>query len=146
MTRSAPFAALLFCLCVTQVTSQSPSELFTVAGQFASSFGQCVDRAGDVDGDGIADVIVGGDFLESQGVRTGGALVISGANGNVLHSVFGASLGAWAGYSVAGVGDADGDGYDDFAVGAPRDGRVAVESGLVTVHSGRTGAVAFQSR
>ncbi len=140
MTRSAPFAALLLSLCASQVSSQSPSELFSVAGQLASSFGQCVDRAGDVDGDGIADLVVGGDFLEFQGVRTGGAMVISGATGNVLHSVFGASQGAWAGYSVAGAGDVDGDGYDDFAVGAPRDGRVAVESGLVTVHSGRTGA------
>ena len=98
MTRSVPCAAVLFTLCATQVLSQSPSELLTVAGQPASSFGQSVDRAGDVNGDGYDDVIVGGTFLEVQGVRTGGAMVISGADGSVLHRVFGASLGACASF------------------------------------------------
>ncbi|MCA8969138.1 MAG: hypothetical protein KDC95_05120 [Planctomycetes bacterium] len=44
------------------------------------------------------------------------------------------------GYSVAGLGDVDGDGADDFAFGNFYDSTVALDAGAVFIHSGRTGA------
>jgi hypothetical protein len=46
-------------------------------------------------------------------------VVVSGASGDVLHASHGTSAGDHAGYSVAFVGDVDGDGMDDYAVGVP---------------------------
>jgi hypothetical protein len=78
--------------------------------------------AGDVDGDGLDDVLLGG-----TGWSTGGAYVFLGADldtpGEVLTSEAHARLmddtgGTYAGSAVAGLGDVDGDGLDDVAIGA----------------------------
>lgn len=94
--------------------------------------GWSVDGAGDVDGDGYDDVIVGarkqafGGLTDSGGAfvifggtaMTGGALDGLSATGRGS-SIAGAYAGADTGYAVAGVGDANGDGLADLAIGAP---------------------------
>lgn len=113
----------------------------TIAGDY---FGASVASAGDIDGDGQGDWIVGADG--NGGTPTlGNARVFSGRDGRQLYRVQGPQASSFFGHAVAGVGDLDGDGRDDFAVGAPHDGY-----GVVSIFSGRTGsrvaAIASPSR
>jgi hypothetical protein len=88
--------------------------------------GFSVAGAGDVNGDGRAEVVVGANQSGNGGfVTRGRAYVYLGATGGlnggqVPLSLDGAAqAGAFLGQSVAGVGDVDDDGYDDVMVGAP---------------------------
>ena len=75
--------------------------------------------AGTVNKDGYADFIIGA-YFASPGARStaGSAYVYSGLGGGLLYQKDGAAAGDLLGYSVAGAGDVNGDGYDDLIVGA----------------------------
>lgn len=101
--------------------------------------------AGDVDGDGFDDLVVGAPFANPNGLRDAGSVfVFSGATGAQLLRLDGLSIGDNLGGSVAGAGDVDGDGFGDLVVGAPgaspngltRAGSAFVFSGAWTGKSG----------
>ncbi len=102
-------------------------------------FGSAVDAAGDVDGDGVGDLIVGAPGAGYGIPIAGYARVFSGADGSLLLDLNGAATFDSFGASVAGLGDADGDGVADVAVGAPREGL----GGRVRVYSGADGSVLY---
>ncbi|MGH7296459.1 MAG: FG-GAP-like repeat-containing protein, partial [Polyangiaceae bacterium] len=92
-------------------------------GPAKSSFGAAVSGAGDVDGDGYADVVVGAPSLGGPGaqVQGGATLFYGGPSG--LDASRSTALGPRAGSDaqglgsfVAGAGDLDGDGLADVAV------------------------------
>ena len=118
--------------------------LYTFNGVAADDlFGSSVAAAGDVNGDGYADVIVGAPASNANGFASGMVRVFSGANGAVLHSINGLAVSDYFGTTVAGLGDVNGDGKDDFAAGAPYADLAGAASGSVRVFSGATGALLY---
>jgi FG-GAP repeat/FG-GAP-like repeat len=86
-------------------------------------FGLSVASAGDVDGDGNSDVLVGADRFADPLTAEGATWLYLGATGGLSASPAwteeGDSASANFGHSVAGAGDVNGDGFADVLVGAP---------------------------
>ncbi len=92
--------------------------------------GELVRVVGDVDGDGLDDVITGmrGHDRDLATANSGAAALVysrlghSGTGSLGTQALLtGRSANEWVGYSVAGIGDINGDGYDDIAAGTPED-------------------------
>ncbi len=86
-------------------------------------FGYSVDLAGDIDGDGFDDVVVGAPYYEATLPGEGAVFIYTGTPTGPSSSpwfwVPGGKDDAAFGQSVAIVGDVDGDGFEDVLVGAP---------------------------
>jgi hypothetical protein len=107
------------------------------AGTTFRQFGQGADRIGDIDGDGVADFVVGAQtYVVNQSGAPGSAYVFSGKTGARLQRIDGAGGSQRYGISVAGTGDINGDGTPDFAVGAPGTVVNGQPVGRVFVYSG----------
>lgn len=110
---------------------------FVVQGPAGSGgcYGRSVAGAGDFNGDGKGDVIVGAHKASSN---AGGALLVLGPNGTTSFALTGTGD-SRAGTFVAGLGDVNGDGRADVGIGAPDyDDNATVEAGAVFVVFGRT--------
>lgn len=103
--------------------------------------GSAVAAAGDVDGDGHADVIVGVPYDDGAGTDAGRAFVYSGMSGLVLYTLNGEGVKDLFGYAVSGVDDVDGDGFPDFAVGAPLNDAAGTDAGRIYIYSGADGTL-----
>jgi hypothetical protein len=124
------------------------SVLFTLADPTAEEDGKMatsVAGLGDVDADGVADILVGAPGKDIGGedgvVNVGLAYIFSGKTGQVIRTLNhpdegGAEAGAAFGTAVANAGDIDGDGVSDALIGAPGEGQAFV-------FSGKTGALIF---
>jgi len=99
----------------------------------SSHFGVSVSAAGDVNGDGYDDVIIGAYQEDSNGENSGSAYVFSGVDGAMLYVFKGDGAGDLFGGEVSGVGDLDHDGYDDLIVSAVHDNNNGSRSGSARV-------------
>jgi len=96
-----------------------------ITSTVASQFGAAVSGAGDVNGDGYDDIIVGAPTFERDPDHTdeGAAFIFLGSRSGIDTTadwqVWGDQPGARLGASVTGLGNANQDGYDDIAIGAP---------------------------
>src|SRR5207244_3966598 len=90
--------------------------------QTGAHFGVSVATAGDVNGDGFTDVIVGADLYDNGETDEGRAFVYHGSVSGLLASPAWTAEsdqpGAQFGVSVATAGDVNGDGFSDVIVGA----------------------------
>jgi len=91
-----------------------------------SGFGAAMAAVGDLDADGVPDLVVGSPNVDNNADlvvdQHGRITVYSGANGGIITSINGAGRFFEFGYSLATIGDFDGDGHDDVIVGAPAAG------------------------
>ncbi|MDF1721672.1 MAG: hypothetical protein P1U65_13430 [Minwuia sp.] len=108
------------------------NEAIVITGSQASdALGHAVSGAGDVNGDGLDDVIIGSPYNDDVANDAGAAFVIFGTStpgnidtslialdGNDGFAIFGRSEADSVGFAVDGGGDANGDGFGDLLVGA----------------------------
>jgi hypothetical protein len=103
-------------------------------------FGMSVASAGDVNGDGYDDVIIGAYGNDDNGSMAGEAYVYFGSASGLSAipdwSHRGVDPGDNYGRNVAGVGDVNGDGYDDIIVGAHGNTSLGTETGSAYVYYG----------
>ncbi len=112
--------------------------------------GSSVSRAGDVNGDGFDDLIVGARFDDPNGSNSGSSFVVFGKTdgtkvelsaveaGTGGFVITGVSADDKSGFSVSGAGDWNGDGFDDLIVGAPFDDPNNGDSGASFIVFGKT--------
>jgi FG-GAP repeat protein len=106
-------------------------------------FGQSVASLGDVDGDGISEVIIAAPKEDvTYLVEVGAVYVISGGTGTVLQHQVGPTADDIFGYRVCAPGDLDGDGVNDYLVGEPD--LLLNGPGRVYGYSGATGVELFE--
>jgi len=124
---------------------------FTIVG--ANPFdrvGTAVARAGDVNGDGLGDLLVGAPEADPNNTMNGGAAyVVFGKAGSAAidlaalgedgFRIDGAAIEDGAGHSVAGAGDVNGDGRADVVIGAPFVDSASASSGAAYVVFGKAG-------
>ncbi len=121
---------------IIQVSALDDHNGFQINGvaQYDKS-GRAVAGAGDVNGDGFADFIIGAYHASPHGTYSGSAYVVFGTasgfanplelsalNGSNGFRLDGVAKGDYTGNSVSNAGDINGDGFDDIVVGAPRAG------------------------
>jgi hypothetical protein len=106
-------------------------------------FGHSVAGGIDVNG-GKDDFIVGAPYADVAGEADVGKIYVYRGGSFALHKTLrGENATDRFGWAVAGVGRADGDSRDDFAVSAPYSDADATDAGKVYVYSGSSGALHF---
>jgi len=127
---------------------------FSISGQNDNDrVGFSVSGAGDVNGDGLSDIIIGAPYSSNY---AGGAYVVFGhakdtvANMNVSalydskgFQVVGAAPGDFAGYAVSSAGDVNGDGFADVILGAPQANTANGQTGAAYVVFGHALSTPF---
>lgn len=109
------------------------------------NFGFAVSGAGDVNGDGVPDMIVAADENDQPGkINAGGAYVYHGSPrgiGSLVDAyIYGDKGGDYLGTAVAGGGDINKDGFADVIIGARESGAGVEKGGAVYVfHGGKEG-------
>ena len=91
-------------------------------GQGASNFGTSVSSAGDLNGDGFSDIIIGAPDYDNGGANRGAAFIYYGSSTGITTTgssiLSGINPNDNFGISVAGAGDVNGDHYSDLIIGA----------------------------
>ena len=125
----------------------APTAAWTAeSDQAFAYFGDSVATAGDVNGDGYADVIVGADWYDNGQTNEGRASIYLGSAAGLAATAAwtaeGDQAGALFGVSVATAGDVNGDGYADVIVGASGYDNGQTDEGRASVYLGSAAGLA----
>ncbi len=134
-----------------ELSSLNGSTGFRISGEAANDgSGVWVSSAGDVNGDGFADLVIGAPGADPNGLSSGATYVVFGRssgfaanidlsslNGTNGFQINGEAAGDFAGYSVSAAGDINGDGFGDVIVGAPFAAPNGARSGATYVVFGK---------
>lgn len=106
------------------------------------SFGSALVLGSDLDGDGVAELYAGARFAPAaQGSEQGAVYVLSGCTLQQLQRWAPTGGSRFFGAAMCNLGDQDGDGLDDFAVGAPYTSTSQSHLGRVELLSGADGSL-----
>jgi hypothetical protein len=112
-------------------SGKSGARLLTLTGETAGEgFGTSASNAGDLDGDGRADLAVGAWQYASAAPSGGRIYIYSGKDGRLLKTITDRVPGDTLGFDSVGIGDVDGDGVPDLLI-------TAAWSDIRGFHSGR---------
>ena len=142
---AAPFAASF------DLSSLNGTNGFVINGIDGNDLsGRSVSSAGDINGDGFDDILIGAYAASPNGDESGESYVVfgsaapfaasldlstlNGTNGFVINGI---SAYDYSGYSVSSAGDINGDGFDDILIGAHYANPNGAESGESYVIFGR---------
>lgn len=113
---------------------------------YADHSGTCVASAGDIDGDGLSDILIGAYGYSS--LYSGGGKVyiilgssISSGDMNLADAdiaITGCNNNDYCGDCVTGIGDIDGDGFSDIAIGISFNDDSGINAGKVCIFTGDT--------
>jgi hypothetical protein len=111
--------------------------------QASANLGLALSNAGDVNGDGFDDLLVGQpNYTHGENIKSGRALLFLGSAAGIANTA------SWSlvtnttddrvGDALAGLGDVDGDGFSDFVIGAPQAELMGglVNAGIVWAYKG----------
>jgi len=99
-------------------------------------FGNCVSGAGDINNDGINDILIGAWGNDANGTRAGRAYAYSGDDFSLMYTFTGDSAEDQFGSEVAIVGDVNNDNYDDILIGALGNDENGLAAGKAYLYSG----------
>ncbi|WP_404390373.1 cadherin domain-containing protein [Pseudoalteromonas phenolica] len=142
---------------ITNVSDSLNSDSQAIYGLGSNDWlGYGATAAGDVNGDGFDDLIIGAPNNDTNGGDAGAAYVLFGNATGVLanlsdvvngiggFAIYGERGGDKAGFAVAGNGDINGDGLADVVIGAPYADDYGDQAGKVYVVFGKADSTAVQ--
>lgn len=103
-------------------------------------FGVSVAIAGDVNGDGYADIITGAPYNDDNAVNSGVVYIYYGSQSSMDNTadvtIKGLADNDYAGYAVSSAGDVNNDGFDDVIIGLPDSHGAIPYSGTAVIFFG----------
>ena len=138
--------SLLFCFCALP-SPQATAELPWQFEEFRSHQGAVAEQAmgfyvhtcGDLNGDGVGEYLIASPGAVKGTKHLGGVEVRSGRDGKLLREFFGPHESSNFGRIALSVGDINGDGIADLAIGATKDSTKIEEGGSLSIYSGADG-------